>query len=234
MGICNWRISAGLLLLAAATLSAQQARLTADSVTIVQPGAPGQNGKVLTPATARTTLRGPSEADISFMQGMIMHHSQAIEMVDLLRTKGRDKALQELGNRMRISQTDEMNYMKQWLEDRSQPTSKPGSNMAGMKGMDHSSMPGMKMASMPMMPGMLTPEQMQAAQDAREDLDVLRDATTQPAPDEQPKENNPVVADAQSKPPTTQKSPTDLLAMDPQLSAALLVLRLENLGAHLN
>src|ERR1700721_4236940 len=117
MGIFPWRISAALLLLSA-TLSAQQAGLTADSATIVQPGAPGQISKVLTPATARTTLRGPSEADISFMQGMIMHHSQAIEMVDLLRTKGRDKALQELGNRMRISQTDEMNYMKQWREDR--------------------------------------------------------------------------------------------------------------------
>jgi len=160
MGIRTWRISAALLLLSA-TASAQQARLTADSVTIVQPGAPGQNGKVLTPATARTTLRGPSEADISFMQGMIMHHSQAIEMVDLLRTKGRDKALQELGNRMRISQSDEMNYMKQWLEDRGQPTSMimAGHDMAAMKpGMKMASMPG----SMPMMPGMLTPEQMQA------------------------------------------------------------------------
>ena len=54
----------------------------------MQPGAPGQSGKILSPATAGTPLRGPSEADTSFMQGMIMHHSQAVEMVALLRTRG--------------------------------------------------------------------------------------------------------------------------------------------------
>jgi uncharacterized protein (DUF305 family) len=64
---------------------------------------------------------------------------------------------------MRISQTDEINYMKQWLRDRGAPESMPmdhshmDHNMAGMKGMDH-----MNMGAMPLMPGMLSPEQMQA------------------------------------------------------------------------
>jgi uncharacterized protein (DUF305 family) len=87
-------------------------------------------------------------ADISFMQGMIHHHAQAVEMVDLLRTRSRNKKLQALGNRISISQTDEMKYMKQWLEDRGQPV------------MAHGHMAGMDMSSMPMMPGMLTPAQM--------------------------------------------------------------------------
>src|ERR1700733_3230428 len=102
MPICIWRISAALVFLSAATASAQQAKLSADSPVIVQPGAPGESGRVLSAATARVTERGLSAADISFMQGMIMHHSQAVEMTDLLRTKGRNKDLQKLGKRISI------------------------------------------------------------------------------------------------------------------------------------
>ena len=50
-----------------------------------------------------------------------MHHSQAVEMTELLRTHTHNKELQELGKRISISQTDEMKYMKQWLEDRGKP-----------------------------------------------------------------------------------------------------------------
>jgi uncharacterized protein (DUF305 family) len=127
----------------------------------VQPGAPGQSNKTLTPETANAPLRKPSKADVEFMQGMIMHHSQAVEMTELLRTRSKDKDVQALGKRISISQTDEMAYMKQWLTDRGEPVSASGSmNMAGMEHMDH--MDHMKMGSMPMMPGMLTPEQMEA------------------------------------------------------------------------
>ena len=119
---------------------------------IVQPGAPGQSSKILSPETAVIPIRTPAAADVSFMQGMIMHHSQAVEMTDLLRTRTRNKDLQALGKRISISQTDEMKYMKQWLEDRSQPAMAP---------MDH-----MHMDSMPLMPGMLTPQQMKALEQA--------------------------------------------------------------------
>jgi uncharacterized protein (DUF305 family) len=157
MGIWARRISVALFVISAATASAQQSNLTADSPPIVQPGAPGQPGRILSPATVVTPLRPPAEADISFMQGMIMHHSQAVEMTDLLRTRSRSKELQALGRRISISQTDEMQYMRQWLEDRGQPVS------TGHDHMDHmGAMKGMDMSSMPMMPGMLTPQQMQA------------------------------------------------------------------------
>src|SRR5207247_1583952 len=85
--------------------------------------------------------------DISFMQGMIHHHAQAVEMTDLLRTRTRNKDLQGLAKRISISQTDEIKSMKQWLQERGQPA------------MDHSHMVDGKM---PLMPGMLTPQQMQA------------------------------------------------------------------------
>jgi len=89
-----------------------------------------------------------------------MHHSQAVEMTDLLRTRSRSKDLQALGKRISISQTDEIKYMKQWLEDRGQPVS---SEHGAMEHMDHmKNMDHMKMESMPLMPGMLTPQQMKA------------------------------------------------------------------------
>jgi uncharacterized protein (DUF305 family) len=116
-------------------------------------------------AASAISSRPPAEADINFMQGMIMHHSQAVEMTDLLRTRSHNKALLELGKRISISQTDEMKYMRQWLEDRGKPVPMDHdhmTHMAGMPGMNH-----MDMGSMPMMPGMLTPQQMQALAKAR-------------------------------------------------------------------
>lgn len=142
-------------------LSSQQANV-APGPAIVQPGAPGHSNKPLTPATADATPREPSEADTSFMQGMIMHHSQAVEMTALLRTRSKSEEVQELGQRINISQTDEMRFMKQWLSDRGKTVPVEHDSMDHMAGMHHD-MAGMDMSgSMPMMPGMLTPEQMKA------------------------------------------------------------------------
>ena len=98
------------------------------------------------------------------MQGMIHHHSQAVEMVELLRTRSHNKKLQALGKRISISQTDEMKYMQQWLEDRGKPVSTGHGHMdsGAMKGHDMKAMGGMDTGSMPLMPGMLTPQQMKA------------------------------------------------------------------------
>jgi uncharacterized protein (DUF305 family) len=167
MALCVRLTSAALLFLTAAAAPGQQTNSKPDSAPIVQPGAPGQNSKILSAATAGTPPRAPSEADISFMQGMIMHHSQAVEMTELLRTRSHNKDVQALGKRISISQTDEMRYMKQWLEDRGKPTSMEHGSMDHMAGMKDGDMKNMDMSStstssMPMMPGMLTPAQMQA------------------------------------------------------------------------
>lgn len=135
-----------LFFLAAATASGQGPSAGANPP-IIQPGAPGQNSRSLSASAAIVPVRAPSPADVSFMQGMIMHHSQAVEMTDLLRTHTRTKSLQALGKRISISQTDEMKFMKQWLTDRGFPTSP--------------AMDGANMATM-LMPGMLTPDQMKA------------------------------------------------------------------------
>ncbi len=131
---------------------------------MVQPGAPGKMNTTLSPETVINPQRAPSAGDISFMQGMIMHHSQAVEMTELLRARTHNKALLALGNRISISQTDEIKYMKQWLTDRGQPVDGGMDHMHHMAGMK----PGMKMdmSSMAMMPGMLTPQQMTALRNA--------------------------------------------------------------------
>jgi uncharacterized protein (DUF305 family) len=159
MSLRALRFSVGLLSLASAAALCQQANPSSDGVSIVQPGAPGQSNKTLTPETAEAAPRKPSDADVKFMQGMIMHHSQAVEMTELLKTRSKDKEVQALGKRISISQTDEMRFMREWLTERGEALSLPGS--MDMSGMDMSKMDHMDM-SMPMMPGMLTAEQMKA------------------------------------------------------------------------
>jgi uncharacterized protein (DUF305 family) len=104
------------------------------------------------------------------MQGMIMHHSQAVEMVDLLRTRGKSPALMALGEKIRLSQSDEIRYMKQWLTDRGKPLTMDHSTLMDMSKTDVSNMTATDhkggMGDM-LMPGMLTPEQMAALAKAK-------------------------------------------------------------------
>lgn len=95
------------------------------------------------------------------MQGMVMHHAQAVEMTALIESHTQNKELRLLGARISKSQSDEIKFMKRWLEARGEPVSQP---MPGMQGMD---MPGHDMSSHQMlMPGMLTSKQMDALRKA--------------------------------------------------------------------
>ena len=124
---------------------------------VVQPGAPGEPSKTL-PASTRAKLPPLSEADVEFMQGMIMHHGQAVEMTALIPSHTDNRALQALGARISRSQSDEIQFMKRWLAERGQSDSMA---MPGMPDMDKSGHP------MALMPGMLTPEQMDALRKAK-------------------------------------------------------------------
>src|SRR5215472_1450321 len=115
---------------------------------IVQPGAPGQPTRTLPPST-RATLPPGSPKDVEFMQGMIMHHAQAVEMTALIDSHTTNKALRLLGARMSHSQSEEIKFMQRWLQARGKPLELPMPDM-----------PGMDMSRQPMlMPGMLTPNQ---------------------------------------------------------------------------
>ena len=124
---------------------------------VVQPGAPGKPSKTLPPST-RATLPKRSQADVEFMQGMIMHHSQAVEMTSLIPSHTENKNLRSLGARISSSQSDEIKFMQRWLTARGEPVSMA---MPGMPDMEKSGQP------MALMPGMLTPEQMEALRKAK-------------------------------------------------------------------
>lgn len=124
---------------------------------IVQPGAPGKPSKTLPPST-RAKLPPRSQADVDFMRGMIVHHAQAVEMTAWIPSHSENKELRALGARISSSQADEIRLMRRWLAARGESAS-----------MEKPAMPGMDMPSAPMalMPGMLTPEQMEALRKAK-------------------------------------------------------------------
>jgi uncharacterized protein (DUF305 family) len=148
-------------------LSAQQTEPAPPVV--VQPGAPGKPTRIL-PPTTKGTLPPAAGADVEFMQGMIMHHAQAVEMTALIDSHTRTKDLALLGERISRSQSDEIRFMKRWLAARGQPVDMPGMDMSHAHGPSQ----GMSHGSMPLMPGMLTPEQMDALRKAEgEEFDRL-------------------------------------------------------------
>jgi uncharacterized protein (DUF305 family) len=113
---------------------------------IVQPGAPGQPSRVISAeAAADVSKVDYIDADIKFMQGMIGHHAQAIEMVALIPTHSSRREMVLLGQRIDISQTDEIKMMQDWLRARGQQV--PGVNAMHAHGAT-------------LMPGMLTEEEM--------------------------------------------------------------------------
>jgi uncharacterized protein (DUF305 family) len=150
----------GLLLTAGASAClAARALQTDPAPVVVQPGAPGQPSKTL-PSSTRPSLPPLSPADVEFMQGMIMHHSQAVEMTALIPSHTDNQAIRSLGAKISSSQSDEIRFMQRWLAARGKPISMPGA-MPGMPNMDMSGKP------MAPMPGMLTPEQMTALRKAK-------------------------------------------------------------------
>jgi uncharacterized protein (DUF305 family) len=124
---------------------------------VVQPGAPGKPSKTLPPST-KGTLPPRSPADVEFMQGMIMHHSQAVEMTGLIASHTGNQDLRSLGARISSSQSDEIKFMRRWLAARGEAVAMARPEMPNMN------MPGEAMA---LMPGMLSAEQMEALRKAQ-------------------------------------------------------------------
>ena len=113
---------------------------------IVQPGAPGEASRVVAAEQARDLTKVQfTPADVKFMQGMIHHHAQAVDMTTLLTTRTASDDMKKLALRITVSQNDEMKMMRRWLAVRGQEV--PGEHAHHMPGA-------------PMMPGMLSAEEM--------------------------------------------------------------------------
>jgi len=106
------------------------------------------------------SLRYPyTAADVHFMQGMIGHHAQAIEMASWAPSHGASSSVRILCERIINAQQDEIATMQTWLGDRHQmvPEAKPGPMKMMMNGKEQEML----------MPGMLTAEQMHELDQAR-------------------------------------------------------------------
>ena len=127
---------------------------------LVQPGPPGTPSHVISVEKATDLSKvQATKADVEFMQGMIHHHLQAIDMTNLLAGNTQSDDMQKLGLRMSLSQADEIKMMRRWLEVRGQDAPDDHANH----------MPGA-----PMMPGMLSAEEMaQLAAAKGREFDVL-------------------------------------------------------------
>jgi uncharacterized protein (DUF305 family) len=124
---------------------------------------------------ATAASRNYTQADVHFMQDMIIHHAQAVVMSDWAATHGAAPALRILCKRIALSQNDEIKLMQRWLLEHHLPAPDPLGMLSPPRGPMHDTspinMPGMDMGQHPMvMAGMLTPEQMRQ-------LDAARDTT---------------------------------------------------------
>jgi uncharacterized protein (DUF305 family) len=154
----NLSVSRAVLLTCSSiAVAAVPAAAAAQQVPIIQPGAPGAAPKVLQPQEAiRIADTSFSAADVQFMQDMIRHHHQAVEMVALVKDRTNNQALLDAAGRIEASQADEIEFMQNWLRQRGQAAPDPAAA--------HGAHAAYASATMK---GMATPEQMAALAAAR-------------------------------------------------------------------
>ncbi len=87
-------------------------------VPIIQPGAPGQAGRVITAEEASDLANiGYSLGDVQFLRSMIPHHVQAKEMSALAEGRTNTASVLAVAERIILSQDDEIAMMQGWLRD---------------------------------------------------------------------------------------------------------------------
>jgi uncharacterized protein (DUF305 family) len=119
-----------------------------------------QSGPAPEPKARPELVRQPySEADVEFMAGMIPHHAQAVVMAGMAPAHGARPDVRVLCERILVGQRDEIEFMRNWLRDRGEtvPDANATRHRMKMNGVEHDML----------MPGMLTPEEMEQLDKAR-------------------------------------------------------------------
>lgn len=126
----------------------------AQDAPIVQPGAPGQDGRELTAEEAvQIAANRYSEDDVRFMQGMILHHFQAVQMSALVPDRADLQDVRDIASRIDATQADEIEFMRGWLIERGEDAPDPQNDAHAMHHAHHGHHD---------MAGMATPAQMEA------------------------------------------------------------------------
>jgi uncharacterized protein (DUF305 family) len=124
--------------------SGEDDEAAASDARVVQLGAPGEPNRELSPEEIEA-LEPPeaSEEDVAFVQGMVPHHEQALQMTSLVPDRAANERIVLFAERMDISQKDEIRLMQDWLVARGDIFGEDGHHNTGE-----------------LMPGMLTEEEM--------------------------------------------------------------------------
>lgn len=138
---------------------ADEAAPTAARPQVLQPGAPGDSNPTKSPAELGDSAAPEfNEADVAFMQMMVPHHAQAIEMAKLARHRAAHRRVHVLAERIRAAQGPEILMMASWLHERSMQVPSAAEDPSEWDHSDHGHNP---------MLGMLTPDQMERLKGAR-------------------------------------------------------------------
>jgi len=136
--------------------TSSQEAVTPAGPRIVQPGAPGQASRVVSRQAATSTPLPHTDADVLFMQGMIGHHAQALDMTELIGDRTGRRDLHLLGRRITVSQKAEIDIISNWLRSHDEAVPEVTAHH-------------MLHGDVAPMPGMLTAEQMRALEEASGD-----------------------------------------------------------------
>lgn len=154
---------AALILVATATLfltacsSDVEPPSTTSTAPIIVPGRPGEAAETVSPKEAATLVPTPTAnaVDVKYVQDMITHHRQALDMATLAPTRADSSRLKSLASRIKDSQSPEIQFMISWLRQQGQRAPEHHADHGGM-------------------PGMATPEQIEALKAASgKDFDRL-------------------------------------------------------------
>ncbi|MGN9836873.1 DUF305 domain-containing protein [Nonomuraea sp. H19] len=117
---------------------------------VIVPGRPGEQAKTLSPGEAASAVPSPTAnaADVKYVQDMIIHHRQALDMALLAPNRADSAKLKSLAERIQAAQGPEIQFMTTWLRGLDQKVPDHHAAHAGM-------------------PGMATPEQVEALKAAK-------------------------------------------------------------------
>lgn len=97
----------------------------------MQPGAPGAASRELSAEQAiDIAVTRYSPDDVRFMQDMIPHHHQALQMAELVADRTNRPELVDVAGRINVSQLDEISFMQDWLRERGEDVPDPAAHHA--------------------------------------------------------------------------------------------------------
>ncbi len=104
---------------------------------VIAPGRPGEEARTLSPDEAATAVPAPTAnaADVKYVQDMIVHHQQALDLALLAPNRASSAKVKSLASRIKDTQGPEIQFMRSWLQQQEQRIPDHHAAHQGMPGM---------------------------------------------------------------------------------------------------